>query len=97
MKSYRFHPEVELDSDLAISWHLERSAELAFRLALEFQSGYRNIVENPNRFPTYLWGTRRLVLQEFPFSIIYREKTDEVEIIAVAHAKRRPGYWKRRV
>jgi hypothetical protein len=33
----------------------------------------------------------------FPFAIVYREISDEeVEIIAVAHLKRRAGYWRNR-
>ena len=31
-----------------------------------------------------------------PYSVIFRIKIDTIEIIAIAHAKRRPGYWRRR-
>lgn len=41
-------------------------------------------------------GCRRLLVHHFPFAVIYRVKGDEVQILAVAHAKRRPGYWKQR-
>ena len=39
---------------------------------------------------------RRLGLRRFPFALIYRIKTSKVQIIAVAHDRRRPGYWKGR-
>ncbi len=97
MKPYSFHVEAERDSDQAISWHLDISSELAFALALEFQEAYRNIVEHPNRFPGHVWGTRRLVMQKFPYYIIYREQTNSIQIIAIAHHKRHPGYWKNRL
>jgi plasmid stabilization system protein ParE len=43
-------------------------------------------------------GARRYVLRRFPFSIIYRMVgEDDLEVIAVAHQKRRPGYWTRRL
>ncbi len=29
----------------------------------------------------------------YPYSIVYRGLDDEIQIIAVAHAKRRPRYW----
>jgi toxin ParE1/3/4 len=57
----------------------------------------RTIVDAPLRWPAYLYGTRRFVLQRFPFSIVYLDDPDLVTIIAVAHAKRKPGYWKERL
>jgi len=40
---------------------------------------------------------REFVMTEFPFSVIYRELDDVIEIVAFAHAKRRRGYWKSRL
>ena len=57
----------------------------------------REAVQSPRRWPGYLYGTRRFVLHRFPFSIIYLDEPDGVTIVAVAHNKRRPGYWKRRL
>jgi len=45
----------------------------------------------------YLHGTRRVVLQRFPFFIVFLDWQEEIYIVAVAHTKRRPGYWKGRV
>ncbi|MBV8135230.1 MAG: type II toxin-antitoxin system RelE/ParE family toxin [Deltaproteobacteria bacterium] len=39
---------------------------------------------------------RRLGLRRFPFALIYRIKTSKVQITAVAHDRRQPGYWRRR-
>ena len=48
-------------------------------------------------YTEYLHGTRRALLGRFPYFVVYRERSRKIEIIAVAHAKRRPGYWARRV
>ena len=40
--------------------------------------------------------TRRVLVQRFPYQVIYRLSADEIVIVAIAHLKRRPGYWKRR-
>ena len=40
---------------------------------------------------------RKASVLGFPFVLIYRLRQTEVEIIAVAHVRRRPGYWKDRV
>ena len=39
---------------------------------------------------------RRLLLDRFPFSVIYRTRGSILLILAVAHHRRRPGYWKGR-
>jgi hypothetical protein len=53
------------------------------------------IAEAPGR---WLRGphARKRVLGRFPFSIHYRFDDREIVIMAVAHQKRRPGYWSRR-
>jgi plasmid stabilization system protein ParE len=38
--------------------------------------------------------TRRALVPRFPYQVVYRLRPDEIVIVAVAHLKRRPGYWK---
>jgi len=38
--------------------------------------------------------TRRMLVARFPYQIVYRLRPREIVIVAVAHLKRRPGYWK---
>ncbi len=40
---------------------------------------------------------RRLMVQRFPYQVIYELRSSEVVVIPIAHSKRRPGYWKTRV
>ena len=40
--------------------------------------------------------TRRLLVARFPYQVVYRLRPNEIAIVAVAHLKRRPGYWKDR-
>ena len=37
--------------------------------------------------------TRRVLVSRFPYQIVYRLRRVEIVIVAVAHLKRRPGYW----
>lgn len=39
---------------------------------------------------------RRVFLDGFPYAVIYVETADTIYVIAFAHFKRRPGYWRRR-
>jgi plasmid stabilization system protein ParE len=40
---------------------------------------------------------QEIVLRRFPFVIVFRETAAEVEIIAIAHGRRRPRYWQDRL
>jgi toxin ParE1/3/4 len=62
----------------------------------ELLPAFERIQRRPKLYPPYLFGTQRLVLSRYPFSIVYRELLHAVQIIAVAHAKRKPGYWSKR-
>jgi hypothetical protein len=44
----------------------------------------------------YRHGTRRVFPRHFPHAVVYREGADSLIIIAVAHFRREPGYWRRR-
>ena len=40
--------------------------------------------------------TRRALVARFPYQVVYRLRPTEMVIVAIAHLKRRPGYWKNR-
>jgi plasmid stabilization system protein ParE len=81
----------------ARNYYLSKStaAEEAFRKELEH--AVTLIRERPETWPTYVHGTRRFVLRRFPFSVVYRTDGTSSLIVAIAHAKRKPGYWHLRV
>ena len=50
-------------------------------------------MELPETWPAYKENTRRYVFRVYPYSLIYRIVGEEITVVAVAHAKRKPGYW----
>jgi len=42
-------------------------------------------------------NTRKVLLKDFPFSVVYRADDQGIIIFAIAHHSRRPGYWQARV
>ena len=54
------------------------------------------ILESPERWPLHQHNTRKVLLRRFPYSVIYRITESAIQVIAVAHGRRRPGYWKTR-
>ena len=55
------------------------------------------IQQHPHAWNPMGRGLRRCRLVVFPYGLIYRVRADSVEIIAVAHDSRRPGYWRDRL
>jgi plasmid stabilization system protein ParE len=83
--------------EAAVHWYFERSPVAAEKFDAEVNRALEHIAGNPQRWPTHSMGTRRFFLRHFPFSVIYRELPSIIQIIAVAHGHRRPGYWMRRL
>jgi plasmid stabilization system protein ParE len=44
-----------------------------------------------------LKGVRKFRLRTFRYNVIYVVDTEEIVIVAVAHHRRRPGYWRNRL
>jgi plasmid stabilization system protein ParE len=93
----RLHPEARAELREARRWYYERSPLSATAFAHVIEHAVSQIAKGPTLYPLADHGTRKLVLQRFPFNIFYRPDEGEVVIVAVAHQKRRPGYWSRRL
>jgi plasmid stabilization system protein ParE len=96
-RPFRFHPAAQSEARESARWYRDRSRQAAANFRAAVTNAVRTIVQSPERWTKYLYGTRRFIMDTFPFSIIYLDDSDEIEIVAVAHHKRRPGYWKDRI
>ena len=92
-----FVPEARREIDDAFEWYLERSLQAAEAFVDETSSAIAMIASAPAIWPNFEAGTRRYVLRKFPYNIVYREIQGGIEVIAVAHHKRRPRYWRGRL
>lgn len=92
----RLHPEAQRDFDLGVDWYLRHSPLAAERFVNEVRAALTLVGEAPQRWPLLTKDLRRYVMASFPYSVIYRAVGSEVHVYAVAHAKRRPDYWRRR-
>jgi toxin ParE1/3/4 len=97
VKNLRIHESARQEAHLAALWYAERSVDLARGLIEELLLAISKAHRSPDRYPLYLHGTRRVIIDRFPYSIIYLNWQDEVFIVAMAHAKRRPAYWNNRI
>jgi len=67
------------------------------RLIAAFESAREFVVSHPRSGRPERFGVRVWPVKGFSYSIVYVLEGDEVFIIAVAHHRRRPGYWRSRL
>ena len=96
---YRFRllTGAQADADEAAQWYAERGDHASAGFLHELDAAIDSVVEAPLRFPRHIGRTRYFVFRTYPYSLIYYVRGDEVFIIAVAHQKRRRGYWRSRL
>lgn len=97
MKRAVFHPEASQDYPDAIEYHAAISMEPAARFDSEIQRLVGEICLDPQWFLRIRPPVQRAISHEFPYSVVHPDQPDRVWIVAVMHAKRRPGYWIRRL
>ncbi|MEZ6148138.1 MAG: addiction module protein [Planctomycetaceae bacterium] len=96
-KPLSFHPEAINEATEARRWYASKRQEAADGFLRELRVGYDAIAESPTINPYY--AATISVLQTQAVSVsqrVFRERDDAVDILAVAHAKREPGYWMNR-
>jgi toxin ParE1/3/4 len=94
----RFHRLAAREYRDARDWYRRRGAGLGtdFKVEVErnVERNVERIVANPARWPVFREGYRRVRLRRFPYAIYYHiEDLDHILVLAIAHHKRRPGYW----
>ena len=99
----RFHPDVAAELGHLAEWYEERREGLGAELRDEVGRALAAVVEQPTRWPlsrqpkARALGVRHLVIARFPLAVEYTTRGAIVEVFAVAHMGRRPGYWLRRL
>jgi plasmid stabilization system protein ParE len=91
-----FHPEAHAEALAALAWYAARSLDAAARFERELAAAVERIAGAPDRWPRHARVFRKLPLRRFPYLVIYRRTGDRVQVVAVAHGHRRPGYWRGR-
>ena len=97
MKPCRFHREAEAEYFAALRYYAEIDPLVGQRFYFAVEELLAQIGAHPKRFRIYDSPVRRHFGGKFPYSLIYLDQPDRIWIVAVAHFKQRPGYWKNRL
>jgi len=82
--------------DAAAFYTLKANVELGRAFVAEFERTANFVLSNPLLGTVFRGDRRRYIFRRFPYTIIYQVLEDELRILAVAHHRRRPGYWAER-
>lgn len=86
----------EADRELtegAIHYARAGGKELGLAFIAEFERTLDLLCMHPDIGVEWRNFRRRFPLRRFPYSVVYYIQGDELRVIAIAHHKRRPGYW----
>ncbi len=92
-----FHPEAEWELIEAASYYDQQVPGLGERFEAEIRHAMELLLEQPEAGHPVDRSLRKFILTRFPFNVYYSFSADALRIEAVAHQRRRPGYWKSRV
>ena len=91
-----FDPTADFELREAADFYDLESPGLGDRFLDVVQSSLRELLEFPQSCPILADEQRKLVLERFPYYIVYWTDGAVIEVYAVAHERRRPGYWQDR-
>ncbi len=89
-------PEAEAEARAAFRWYFDRSPMAAEAFRVELFDAIDGLTATANDWPDDDDGTRRYHLRHFPYTVLYEVLGAKVTVFAIAHQRRRPGYWQDR-
>ena len=90
-------PGARRDFDESFDWYAERSGHTARRFTEAVDAALEKVAGMPTQFSSTDGVHRECPVKKFPFRIVYRLIDQRVIVVAIAHAKRQPGYWRNRI
>ena len=91
------HEAALAEAQNAYDWYATQDLVAAEGFIDELDHAIEQIGTYPNSGAAHHSGTRRYVMRRFPFTVIYRDQETKIEVVAVAHGRRKPDYWKERI
>lgn len=97
----RISEEAEAEAEAAARWYDGKRRGLGDEFLAFVDAAVDLIASNPG-IGSRLSGadagdTRRVLMRRFPYHVVYIELPDRIQVLAVAHERRRPGYWLDRI
>jgi len=92
-----FHPTASEEIVETTAYYEGEVPGLGDRFIAEVERIVEVLCDQPNIGQSVGEELRRIILARFPYSLIYSIESGRIWEIAVAHHRRRPGYWQERI
>jgi toxin ParE1/3/4 len=94
----RFRPAAARELAADVRWYDKQYTGRGQRFAAAVERVLLRAAESPHAFPLLLEpDIRSAKVERFPYRVVYLVVGHDIDVLAVAHARRRPSYWRRRV
>ncbi|VFN02025.1 MAG: ParE toxin of type II toxin-antitoxin system, parDE [Candidatus Kentron sp. G] len=97
MSIVNFNPDARTEFLAAIKYYEACQPGLGRRFRLAVESELDRIREMPLGFRVLHAPFRRCFVRKFPYAVIFSIEPESILVIAVAHTKRKPEYWRERL
>ena len=97
MYQIEFHPQAIHEIREAIEWYRQRNEDTGQELRALTKAAEELIRRSPHSCAAYLHDTRGYRFQKFPFILVFVIPDDRISFVAMAHTRRKPGYWRQRL
>jgi hypothetical protein len=97
VKLIGFHPDADAEVTDAVQYYEVRKSGLGSDLLVEVERALDQILTNPEASQRVGRRVRQKSLWRFPYNLVYAAYPDRIRILACAHQKRRPFYWRKRL
>jgi plasmid stabilization system protein ParE len=97
MKDYEFLEPAQIELEEEVKYYNEQQAGLGYDFAREVADTIARILRYPEAWTKLSKRTRRCRTKRFPYGVVYQTRGDKILVVAVAHLKKKPWYWRDRV
>ena len=82
--------------DETIDWYERQQTGLGVEFTDRVQAVFDRLSATPELHAVVYRDVRKSLVRQFPYSVCYRIRADQVVVLAVLHNKRNPDMWKSR-
>jgi len=92
-----FHPEALAEYRAAARYYETRKPGLGIRFVEAVEDAIERVIESPLAWRDCGEGIQRCLTRVFPYAVYYTIEADKVQVLAIGHCAREPGYWNERL
>ena len=90
------HPQAREELEQAIQFYKSQQAGLEKRFLEAVDDAITRVCRSPLIYRKIDESARKCRLLHFPYAVIFRLASEQIEIIAIMHLRRQLDYWKNR-